>query len=138
VFNCYGNERLTSWKQFRDTLEVSTSPFEDVVELWSHAPFVSAFINPHTPESWPDPWHLIIDGKFDDLAIVLGMLYTLKLTKRFRNAEFVIHMDESENKTPSYWLVINGKYVLNYYFKEVITVENLPKSSTSILQPVKV
>ena len=100
MFNLYGNERLTSWKQFRDTLEISTSPFEDVAELWSHAPFVSAFINPHTSESWPDPWHLIIDGKFDDLAIVLGMLYTLKLTKRFADAEFVIHMDELKNKTP--------------------------------------
>ena len=138
MFNLYGNERLTSWKQFRDTLEISTSPFEDVAELWSHAPFVSAFINPHTPESWPDPWHLIIDGKFDDLAIVLGMLYTLKLTKRFADAEFVIHMDELKNKTPTYWLVINGKYVLNYHFKEVVSLENLPKVSTSIIQPVKV
>ena len=138
MFNLYGNERLTSWKQFRDTLEISTSPFEDVAELWSHAPFVSAFINPHNPESWPDPWHLIIDGKFDDLAIVLGMLYTLKLTKRFADAEFVIHMDELKNKTPTYWLVINGKYVLNYHFKEVVSLENLPKVSTSIIQPVKV
>lgn len=138
MFNLYRNERLTSWKQFRDTLEISTSPFEDVAELWSHAPFVSAFINPHTPESWPDPWHLIIDGKFDDLAIVLGMLYTLKLTKRFADAEFVIHMDELKNKTPTYWLVINGKYVLNYHFKEVVPFESLPKVSTSIIQPVKV
>jgi len=137
VFDLYGNERLTAWKQFRDDLETSVRPFEDVAELWSKAPFVSAFINPNKPESWPDPWHLILDGKFDDLAIVLGMLYTLKLTKRFADAEFEIHANEPKNKTLTYWLVINGKYVLNYNFKEVVTVQNLPEVTTSIIRQVK-
>ena len=138
MFDADTTERLTAWKQFRESLELSLTPLEDVAELWSHAPFVSAFINPHAPESWPDPWHLIIDGKFDDLAIVLGMLYTLKLTNRFADAEFAIHMDEFKNKTPTYWLVVNGKYVLNYHFKQVVAIESLPEVSTSIIRPVKV
>lgn len=138
MFDLYGNERLTAWKQFRDSIETSSSPLEDVAELWSRAPFVSTFIDPSKPEQWPDPWHLILDGKFDDLAIVLGMLYTLNLTARFANAEFEIHFSESKNKQLTYWLVINGKYVLNYNFKEVTTVQDLPEVVTSIIKPARV
>ena len=80
VFDSYGTDRLTKWKQFRDSLETSATPLEDVAELWSHAPFVSPYLDPQNPAEWPDPWHLILDLRLDDLAIALGMLYTIKLT----------------------------------------------------------
>jgi hypothetical protein len=134
VFDASSNERLAKWKQFRDTLETSSSPFEDVAEFWSHAPFVSDFLDPNSPKSWPDPWHLILDGRFDDLAIVLGMLYTLQLTQRFMTSHFEIHMSiVSQNKSHNYWLIIDGQYALNYHYKQVVAVEQITGVSTTII-----
>ena len=134
MFDSSPNERLAKWKQFRDTLETSNNPLKDVAEFWSHAPFVSDFLDPQKPNSWPDPWHLILDGRFDDLAIALGMLYTLQLTQRFMVARFEIHMSiVSQNKLPNYWLIVNGRYALNYHFKEVVAVEQVANDPTTIL-----
>jgi hypothetical protein len=134
VFNSSSNERLAEWKRFRDTLETSNNPLEEVAELWSHAPFVSDFLDPQDSNSWPDPWHLILDGRFDDLAIVLGIMYTLQLTQRFMTSHFEIHMSiVSQNKSPNYWLVVDGKYVLNYHYKEVVTVGNVAVLPATII-----
>ena len=134
MFNSSPNERLAKWKQFRDTVETSDSPLEDVAEFWSHAPFVSDFLDPHNPDIWPDPWHLIINGRYDDLAIVLGMLYTLQLTQRFIESHFEIHMSiVSQNKSPNYWLVVDRLHALNYHYKEVVAVDQVTHVSTTIL-----
>jgi len=134
VFNSHPNERLVEWKQFRDAIESSATPLEDVAELWSHAPFVSTFLNPHKSNSWPDPWHLILDGRFDDLAIVLGMLYTFQLTQRFMKSTFEIHMSiVDENKSSTYWLVVDSRYVLNYHIKQVVALDAIEGIPVSII-----
>ena len=120
MFNLYGNDRLTEWKRFRDSLEVSQTPFEDVVNLWSKAPFVSPFLDPSRPDTWPDPWHLVLDGKLDDLAISLGMLYTLQLTQRFMGSSLEIHTSMSSNKkNASYFVVVDHGHVLDHQKREV-------------------
>lgn len=134
MFDAGSAERLAKWKQFRDTLETSSSPFEDVAEFWSHAPFVSNFLNPFHSSGWPDPWHLVLDGRFDDLAIVLGMLYTLQLTQRFMESRFEIHMSTaSQNKSPNYWLIVDQRYVLNYHYKEVVAVDLVASEVITII-----
>ena len=114
MFDFYGNERLTKWKQFRDSLEVSSTPLSDVAELWSRAPFVNAFLDPQQPTSWPDPWHLVIDGKLDDLAICLGMLYTIKLTQRFMNTICEIHKSMLPENHDSKFFLVADNSLLNY------------------------
>jgi hypothetical protein len=114
MFDLYGNERLTEWKRFRDRLEVSETPLTDVAELWSRAPFVNHYLNPKTPAKWPDPWHLILDGKLDELAICLGMLYTLKLTQRFMTTVCEIHTSMPVENQSRFYLVVDNAHVLNY------------------------
>jgi hypothetical protein len=114
VFDLYGNERLFKWKQFRDSLEVSATPLSDVAELWSHAPFVNPFLDPQQPNTWPDPWHLVIDGKLDDLAICLGMLYTIKLTQRFMDTVCEIHKSMLPEDHDSKFFLVADNAVLNY------------------------
>lgn len=131
MFNLSNQDRLTEWRRFRDNLECSETPLEDVVSLWSKAPFVSSYLDPDRPDQWPDPWHLILDNKLDDLAIVLGMLYTLKLTQRFMNYHFEIHMSTSKNqKEKNYFLVVEN-HVLNLEYGSVVEVSALEKHSTS-------
>jgi len=134
VFDLHGTDRLTNWKQFRDSLETSATPLEDVAELWSHAPFVSPYLDPQNPAEWPDPWHLILDLHLDDLAIALGMLYTIKLTHRFIDTECEIHTSMLPNrKEASYFVVVDKKHVLNLEYNTVVDIEELKRFKTSMI-----
>jgi len=120
VFNLYGNERLTEWKRFRDSLETSSTPFEDVVDLWSRAPFVNPYLDPQAPETWPSPWQLVIDLKLDNLAICLGMLYTLQLTQRFMGETLEIHTSMSDTKKDNdYFLIVGNSFLLDHQTRSV-------------------
>lgn len=133
MFDLYDNDRLIKWKQFRDSVETSQTPLEDVVHLWSRAPFVSPYLNPLTPDLWPDPWHLVLDSKLDELAITLGMLYTLKLTQRFIESRFEIHMSTAkENRYNQYFLVVDN-HVLNLEYGCVLPASRVESLQTSII-----
>lgn len=132
MFDLYDSDRLTEWKRFRTHLETSQTPFEDVAEFWSRAPFVSSYLDPQDPQSWPDPWHLILDDKLDDLAICLGMLYTIKLTQRFIDSCCEIHMTMfPKKKDPKYFLLVDGQYLLNDIPKQISSVEKLHEYSAN-------
>jgi hypothetical protein len=133
VFDLHGTDRLTEWKRFRDSIETSDTPFEDVALFWSRAPFVSPYLNYQNSNEWPDPWHLILDNRLDDLAITLGILYTIKLTQRFMDSLCEIHMSmlpEDDHKT---FLVVDKKHVLNYEHRLVTGVNNIDSVQTNII-----
>ena len=134
VFDQYGTDRLAAWKEFRESLENSEHPLEDVAELWAQAPFVSSYLDPQNPAEWPDPWHLILDLRLDELAIALGMLYTIKLTTRFIDTECEIHTSTFTNRDePSYFLVVDKKYVLNLEYKSVVSIDEIKNIETRLI-----
>lgn len=134
VFDLRSDERLVEWKKFRNRLENSEIPFQEVVDLWSTAPFVSKYLDPNDSKKWPDPWHLILDGKFDDLAICLGMLYTLQLTQRFMRCKYEIHMSiNPQIKDNRFYLSIDQSFILNYTYKQVIAYDNVLLDNTTLL-----
>ena len=134
MFNLYGNERLTEWKRFRDSLESSNDPLTRVAELWATAPFVNSYIDPNNPNEWPDPWHLVLDNKLDELAISLGMLYTIKLTQRFMDSHCEIHKSMLPNNLePSFYLVVDQQHVMNYEPRIVHTIDVLDKVQTNTI-----
>jgi hypothetical protein len=137
VFDEYGTKRLAAWRQFRESLETSDTPLEDVAELWRHAPFVSPYLDPQLPTEWPDPWHLMLDLRLDDLALVLGMLYTIKLTQRFIDTNCEIHMSMcSQNKHRQYMLVVENKRILNLEYGTVVSADRLTTLDTKTIYAV--
>lgn len=127
MFDLRGTERLIAWKSFRDRLEIDFDPYQSVSDFWSKAPFVHSFLSPDDPSLWPDPWHLILDNKYDDLAIVLGMLYTFKLTDRFSKTNLEIYKSielKEKKKTPVFFLVVDNR-VLNLEYNSVLSVSRL-------------
>lgn len=133
MFNLYGTERLTEWREFRNKLETSNNPFQEVASFWSRAPFVSPYLNPNNPSDWPDPWHLILDDRYDELAIALGMLYTIKLTQRFMNTKCEIHTSLlPEEKTPRYLLIVEDK-VLNLEYNSVVDLKDFNNFKTNMI-----
>lgn len=134
MFDLHGNERLTEWRRIRDRLEHSSNAFEELANLWSGAPLVNQYLNPNDPTSWPDPWHLVLDNKYDDLAICLGMLYTLQLTQRFMASKYEIHMSiNSYRKEPLYFLVVDKKNVLNLCYRTVCSIDNISDIESDII-----
>jgi hypothetical protein len=134
MFNLYGNERLIEWKKFRDSLESCSDPLTRVAELWATAPFVNPYIDPNNPNEWPDPWHLVLDSKLDELAISLGMLYTIKLTQRFMDSDCEIHKSMLPNNLePSFYLVVDQQHVMNYEPRIVHSIAVLDNVQTNTL-----
>ena len=137
VFDEYGTKRLAAWRQFRESLETSPTPLEDVAELWCHAPFVSPYLDPQIPTAWPDPWHLMLDLRLDDLALVLGMLYTIKLTQRFIDTKCEIHMSMCpEKNSTQYLLLVDNSHVLNLDHGTVVEKQRLESLDTKTIYSV--
>lgn len=138
MFDLHGNQRLAEWRKIRDNLETCDNPLQEVVDLWSKAPFVASYLDPSNYKEWPDPWRLILDGRFDDLAICLGMLYTLQLTQRFMCNQYEIHMSIiPETKEPVFYLSIDRSFILNYAYKEVVDYEDNLLQNTTLLYVTK-
>ena len=130
MFDLQGTERLIAWKSFRNKLETERDPFQSVSDFWSKAPFVHSFLSPDDPSLWPDPWHLILDNKYDDLAITLGICYTVALTERFKDSRIEIHTSMFGNET-RFIAVVNDQ-VLNYNYREVTDYSELKDQSIKI------
>jgi hypothetical protein len=133
VFDTYGTERLTEWKKIRDRVETDIDPFYLVLSIWCKAPFVNQYLDHTDPKSWPDPWRLLLDSKFDNLAIVLGMLYTFQLTERFSQEDYKIYMIQRDPKNPEFCLLISDKHVLNLHYGEISGFESLKSRRTSMI-----
>ncbi len=134
MFDKHGADRLASWKEFREQLEEIQNPYEAVAEFWSPAPFVSPYLDPNNPSEWPDPWHLVLDSRLDELAISLGMLYTIKLTRRFMDVNCEIHTSMlPEEKQPRYFLIVDNKHVLNFEYRSVVDYQAISNIKTKLL-----
>ncbi len=91
------------------------------------APLVNKHLDPYRVDTWPDPWQIIKDGKYNDLTINLMIGHTLKLTKRFNESQIEIrtYLDTS-NKTVYNTCCIDNK-ILNYRYGEVVEELELPE-----------
>ena len=105
--------RLESWNLLRDqctNLPVSAA-LEDINTWWFRAPWTAYHLHWDDNETWPDPWQLLNDNIYCELARGLGILYTITLLDRadLAPAELVLTA-ESGNLV----LVTPEKYILNW------------------------
>jgi len=102
--NTYEN-RLASWRDFRESLETVDNPFQEVINNYKKAPYVSIHTDPWTREMWPNPWELINENQYDDFCCVLGMCYSLQLTDRFKGSKFEIHIGIDNETSSTHFLL---------------------------------
>ena len=111
------DERLSAWRELRKKLTQADNPLEQVINFWSEAPLVihNHKVDPYNPKSWPTPWELIDENKYDDFTLALMIGYTLKLSDRFRDKSIEVRTMVDSAKTKLYNLVYVGNdVVLNY------------------------
>jgi len=126
-------ERLREWKSFRNQIRVMS--IEDACQatthLWSYAPYMAHYLDPDRDSSviaWPDPWLLLHENYYCDLAKSLGMLYTLYLSDhKPADLALSIYRNNQTRETHNLVEMSQGKYILNFEFDTVVNITQLPK-----------
>jgi len=125
MFHKNYEQRLNSWSSLRQKLEVAADPFQEVIDFYKQAPYVSVHTDPWSQDMWPDPWELVYENQYDEFCTVLGMCYSLQLTDRFKGSEFEIHICTLESLSYVYLLFVDD-YVLGYDNNKVVLKKELP------------
>jgi hypothetical protein len=129
MFNLLPKNRLSEWKSFRDKLNQISLPaaINKTQELWQSCPFIPFFLEYDKVESWPDPWQLITENYYCDLAKTLGIVYTLHLTahKDQLFPELRTYFDPNTRHHYHIAYLCGGKYVLNLIEGEVVNKEHI-------------
>lgn len=131
MFKLSVDDRISFWANFRKELGSSSTPFQDVIDLWKEAPFIphNTKIDPYYQQSWPTPWEILVYNKYDDLTKAIMMGWTIKLTKKYENNKIEIRTIVDNNMNTYYNIVnVDDKWVLNYKENEVCEEKIIPFS----------
>jgi hypothetical protein len=132
MFQLKTEDRLRSWRGFR--YSIGALPLElalqQTVELWSHCPFIPYHLDSKDPTSWPNPWQLLDDNIYCDLAKSLGIVYTMLLTEHRKNLEIEIRVYKDPETGYEYNLswFNQGKYIANLINAEIVNIEQFDKA----------
>ena len=131
MFNLSVDERLSSWALHRAQLEICADPYTETWEFWKPAPFIpyNNKIDPHYQSSWPSPWEIIVENKYDDFTKALMMSWTLKLTTRFKDSKIEIKTYvDTEGKRQYNLVLVDEENVINYDDNGLVNAEDIPDS----------
>ena len=111
------HNRLQDWVALRSRPGLD---LQSINAWWFAAPWTAYYLHWDDQRDWPDPWQLLDDNVFCDLARGLGILYTIALldSSPYSDAELV------ETQLGNLVLVEQRKYILNYQ-PEVVVNNNL-------------
>lgn len=115
--------RLDAWANLRtqiQTQDVETA-LESINKWWFNAPWRAYHLHWDDQSSWPDPWELLSDNLYCDVARGLGILYTISLLDHayLTDAELVL-TDEGHNLV----LVNKRKYILNWDAENIVNTNH--------------
>jgi len=129
MFKLSTSRRLAYWKNFRNQLGSMPikKALEDTQRLWQACPFTPFYLTIEQPESWPNPWELITENYYCDLAKALGIVYTLHLSDHGKdlNPEIRVYNDPVCQYQYHIAYFADGKYVLNLIEDEVVNKEHI-------------
>jgi len=105
--------RLESWNHLRTHCETGSveSALTNINSWWFQSPWQPYYLHWDDQPTWPDPWQLLSDNIYCDLARALGMLYTISLLDRIDMADAELILTESGDNLV---LLDKEKYILNW------------------------
>jgi len=129
MFKLSTSERLRRWKSVRQNFDNLSlvEAIHTTLELWHTCPFSPFYLDYDSPSNWPDPWQLLQENTYCDLAKVLGIVYTLHLSghKSFLEPEIRIYYDRKTRYNYHIAYLCGGKYVLNLIEDEIVNKEHI-------------
>lgn len=135
-WNIRTDEQLEQWANFRNTL--SGLPLEEAVNklsmLWGTAPIVNYNLDPANSTNWPNPWELLAENYWCDVAKALGIMYTLYFTgHKDVEIELRSYFNLEEKVRYNVVWVDNGKYIINYYPYEIVNTAYIEEKELKLL-----
>ena len=105
-------DRLASWKRFRDHLEEVSDPVEQVIKAYGTLYMHSLTVDPWDILNWPTPWILLYENRYCNFTKILGIGYTLGLLQRFDDKSFeIVYLQNHETGTIEYKIAIDNAIV---------------------------
>jgi len=129
VFKLSTSDRLNRWKTFRYSLsDLSIDlAIKQTLDFWNRCPFCPFYLEIDRPDTWPNPWQLIEDNHYCDLAKCLGIVYTLYLSKHANDLdpEIRVYFQPKTRHTYHIAYLCQGKYVLNLIEGEIVNKQHI-------------
>lgn len=104
--------RLKEWSDLRH--QIVSLPADQALlavnDWWFCCPWVPYYLHWDDCLTWPDPWSLLAENHFCDLARALGMYYTLEMSVHPDINNFELLQTNLGNLVQ----VEQGKYILNW------------------------
>jgi hypothetical protein len=105
-------QRLAAWSSLRAA--AASAPLDQSLSLihnwWQAAPWQAYHLHWDDRPTWPDPWQILSDNIYCDLAKGLGILYTITMLDRADCQNSMLIETDQGNLV----LVNNEKYILNW------------------------
>lgn len=124
-------DRLSAWAVHRAELDNTADPLAATWEFWRHAPYVhyNNKIDPFNCRSWPTPWDIIVNNRYDDFTMSLMIAWTLKYTNRYKNSKIEIKTLVNDRKDCYYNVVcVDDEWAINYKDNGPVSVDEIPDS----------
>jgi hypothetical protein len=104
--------RLAAWNQLREISFDQTLPdaLQSINLWWHQTPWCPYHLHWDDRLTWPDPWQLLSDNVYCDLARALGIMYTVVLSDRLDVSDSSIIETDQGNLVQ----INQGKYILNW------------------------
>ena len=119
-------DRLSGWRDLRDrcqTLELDHCLLT-VNDWWWQVPVVNHYLHWDDHADWPDPWELLADNIYCDVARALGMLYTVLMLER----SDILDIELVQTKRYNLVQLEGGKYILNWCPGEILNIQSVDES----------
>lgn len=113
-------DRLQKWYDLRQ--QSSTDALEtclkNINQWWMASPWVAYHLHWDDRDRWPDPWQLLSDNIYCDLARSLGIVYTILMIERTDISKVELVETDRGNLV----LIDHGKYILNWSQEDVLNI----------------
>jgi hypothetical protein len=106
-------QRLDAWAWLRNQVQQldTQSTLKYINTWWYNCPWRPYYLHWDDQPNWPNPWQLLSDNHYCDLARGLGILYTITLLDRADLVDATLVLTESGDNLV---LVDKSKYILNW------------------------
>ena len=125
--------RLDAWNHLR--IQAKAAHAEQSLFLinqwWFRTPWRPYHLHWDDQETWPDPWQLLSDNIYCDVARGLGIMYTISLLDRadLHDAELIL-TPEAHNLVQ----VCKTKYILNWLSDSIVNINLAPIVTRKLTQ----
>jgi hypothetical protein len=118
--------RLESWTALRRQTQDQdpATALAAINAWWFNTPWQAYYLDWDNQLTWPDPWQLLSDNVYCDVAKALGILYTITLLDRADMADATLVLTEDHRNLV---LVSKTKYILNWNSDGVVNTNQAVK-----------